>query len=427
MKTDQFLKEELQSINRILAKHLIDKNTSSLFFKFDKINLLNILIHVSCEKIFYFKSKYDDFIFLGLGHSKTIKASDLNQYTHDNPEQLLIASFLFEENPNASEFTLPEWAFISRKGETELSIYPSFIFKTFSLLNSFFDLNSYRDDSSIPQWQSYEEHPEHDQWSEMINKCNNLFKNNELDKIVLSRRKIFSYENTIIPLTFFISLLKKNDNANSCYAIFNQTSYHTAFISMTPEKLFSIHGNHFQSISLAASAPRGKTTEEDLSFEKLLTTNEKLTREHNFVTEEILKKIKPFAKTVNTSELQTVKLPYIQHRSIPIHAQLLAEISSINLIQVLHPTPAVGGIPWEKAKIKILEFEPSPRNYYAAPIGIISAQYSELAVGIRSALIEEKRITLYGGAGIVKGSEAEEEWIETGMKMNPFLKVINHE
>ena len=222
-------------------------------------------------------------------------------------------------------------------------------------------------------------------------------------------------------------MMQKNNNANSSYAIFHQMTFDKAFISLTPEKFFSMEGNYFESISLAASASRGVTLEEDQAFEKLLNHDDKLAREHNFVTEEILRKIKPLSESITVSELQTMKLSYIQHRSVPIRASLLSNITALELVNVLHPTPAVGGLPWDEAKMKILELEPYARKSYAAPIGVISAEHSELAVGIRSALSEGSRITLFGGAGIVKGSIAEEEWNETGIKMNPFLKVINYE
>ena len=133
----------------------------------------------------------------------------------------------------------------------------------------------------------------------------------------------------------------------------------------------------------------------------------------------------PFSKNIIIEELQTMKLSYIQHRSIPIKATLAPGINVLQLVNLLHPTPAVGGLPWDKAKPLIKELEPYSRDSYAAPIGIISKNFSELAVGIRSALIEGSKISIYGGAGIVKGSIAEEEWNETGIKMNPFLKVVN--
>jgi len=433
MKTDRFLKEELQKINVELSKHSTNKFVELPAFTFDEIDLSELLNFVQAEKIFYFKSKYKKFSFLGIGHSKTIKASDVEIYLEEYPSDFLIAAFLFEENPTASEFILPEWVFITRGDQTELSIYPGFECQTYSTSNLIFNLDftisNYNPNynPNFSPWVSYEEFPEHDQWSEMINKCDSLFNERELEKIVLSRKKIFNYSYAIDPIHFFKKTLEKNNNANSSYAIFYQMSFDKAFISLTPEKLFSIKGQDFESISLASSAPRGMTIEEDQAFEKLLNENEKLVREHHLVTEEILKKIRPLSETISVSEIQTMKLPYIQHRSTPISAKLLEGFSALEIIKLLHPTPAIGGLPSEKAQEKILEIEPYTRKSYAAPIGVISSHYSELAVGIRSALIEGERITLFGGAGIVKGSIAEEEWIETGLKMNPFLKVVNNE
>ena len=429
MKTDRFLKEELQKINAELTKHSTNNFVDLPVFTFNEINLSELLNSVQAEKIFYFKSKYENFSFLGVGHSKTIKALELEKYQKEHPNHFLVATFLFEEDPAASEFILPEWVFISRENQTELSIYPGLEYQNYSTPNLLFNLDFTISDfnPNFSPWVSYEEFPEHDQWNEMINKCDSLFNKHELEKIVLSRKKIFDYSYPIDPIHFFKKTLEQNNNANSSYAIYYQMSFDKAFISLTPEKLFSIKGHDFESISLAASAPRGLTIEEDQAYEKLLNENEKLVREHNLVTEEILKKIRPVSESISVSEIQTMKLPYIQHRSLPISAKLIKDFSAIKIIKLLHPTPAIGGLPSEKAQKKILEIEPYTRKSYAAPIGVISHHYSELAVGIRSALIEGTKITIFGGAGIVKGSIAEEEWIETGLKMNPFLKVVNHE
>ncbi|MFA6238540.1 MAG: isochorismate synthase [Bacteriovorax sp.] len=429
MKTERFLKEELQKIHSTLKTSLNNDDQSIFRFQYDEIDTCELLNHVTCEKIFYFKSKYGDFSCLGLGHSETVKSRELNDFTKKYPDLFLTAAFSFEENALDTEFILPEWIFIRRDGITELTINKSYEYKNFStpnlFFNSSFDLNLY--DPFIPPWQSYEEHPEHDQWAEMIKAADQQFLNGELQKIVLSRKKIFGYECPVEPMAFFKAAMAQNNFAQSSYAIFNQINFGETFISLTPEKFFTIKDQSFESISLAASAPRGVTEQEDAVYEESLNTSEKLVREHNIVTEEIVKKIKTISTELIVSPLQTMKLPYIQHRSVPIAAKLNPGITALDLVVLLHPTPAVGGIPWDKARNKILELEPGPRKYYAAPIGVISEHYSEMAVGIRAALIEAAKITLYGGAGIVSGSTAEEEWLETGIKMNPYLKVVNHE
>ncbi|MDO9181065.1 MAG: isochorismate synthase [Bacteriovorax sp.] len=433
MKTDQFLLEELQHISKKIkghSKELLNKDTAhTLTFQYEEIDFTELLNHVLCEKIFFFKSKYKNLSFLGLGQSQIIKASELSEYLVANPQNFLIATFLFEQDPNAAEFSLPEWSFLTQNGKTQLNIYPSFEYKNISLPNLFFnqnfDLELY--DPTLAPWTTYNELPEHDQWEKMIAKCDELFDQKKIQKIVLSRKKIFEYDDPISPIAFFKAILSANNNANSSYAIFNQINFEKAFISLTPEKLFSLENQHFESIALAASAPRGKTIAEDESFEQLLNSSDKLAREHSLVTEEIIKKITPMAVSLTVFELQTMKLPYIQHRSIPIHALMHPNITALELTKTLHPTPAVGGMPTALACKKFLELEPYARQSYAAPIGVVSLKYSELAVGIRSALIENNKLTIFGGAGIVKGSFAEDEWIETGIKMNPFLKVINHE
>ena len=69
----------------------------------------------------------------------------------------------------------------------------------------------------------------------------------------------------------------------------------------------------------------------------------------------------------------------------------------------------------------IKRLEDFDRGLYAAPIGVISKERSELAVGIRSALLYENQLHVFGGAGIILGSTAEKEWDETLNKMKNFL------
>lgn len=429
MKTDFFIQEELQKINSILLETSIKNKDVPYTFHYQDLDIYDLLNHVICEKVFYFKSKYGDFSFLGLGHAQTIKAQDLQFFLKKNPTHFLVASFLFEQDPLLAEFQLPEWILVTKEGKTDLILNQCLETQSIALPSLFFKKkceDPFHDDHFY-DWQSFHENPKHDQWSQMIAHCEELFEHDKLQKIVLSRQKIFSFNRPINPLSFFKKVMEKNNFGHSSYAIFHQEKINQTFISLTPEKLFSLKENLFETISLAASAPRGKNPSEDKKYEKLLNSSEKLIKEHHFVTEEIIKKIGPCCEDLTVSPLQTMKLPYIQHRSVPITAKLLPNIGPLEIVRLLHPTPAVGGLPTAGALKKISELESYERKKYAAPIGVFSACYSELAVGIRCALIEESKLTLYAGAGIIKGSKAEEEWLETHIKMNPFLKVVNDE
>ncbi len=429
MKIDEFLTKQITQVDDLLRQKNRAKDYSTFHTTLPRLDLSELLNYLCAEKIFYFKSKYEDSTFLALGRSKIVKSKDYEAFIQKNPKLYLIAAFLFEENAKQSEFILPEWLFRTSGENTEIIISAPEESENFSSCNLFFNnlLDPFAHDPDILSWSSYHEIPEHDQWITMIEECNQHFLKKELEKIVLSRKKIFTYDTPLDAVAVFQTLLAKNNQAKSSYAIYYQKSFEEIFISLTPEKLFSIKASLFESISLAASAPRGKTIKEDQYFEEMLTNNDKLIREHELVTKEIFKRLSSLVENIEISPIQTMKLPYIQHRSAPIKGSLKPSTSLIDLVNSLHPTPAVGGLPWDKAKNKIIELELVKRNHYAAPIGIVSSQYSELAVGIRSALLEINTLTLFAGAGIVEGSNPEEEWLETATKMHPFLKVVNHE
>jgi menaquinone-specific isochorismate synthase len=95
------------------------------------------------------------------------------------------------------------------------------------------------------------------------------------------------------------------------------------------------------------------------------------------------------------------------------------------MVERLHPTPALGGFPKEKAIEKIRELEPMHRGWYAAPVGWIDHEDNgEFVVAIRSGLIEGNRAALFAGCGIVEESDPESEYFETKMKLKPMLSAL---
>lgn len=92
------------------------------------------------------------------------------------------------------------------------------------------------------------------------------------------------------------------------------------------------------------------------------------------------------------------------------------------LIRELHPTPAVGGFPREKAVPFIQEIETLERGWYSGPVGWFNMNgFGEFAVAIRSALLHKNSATLYAGCGIVDNSDPMKEWNETILKFEPLL------
>ncbi|HET7535772.1 MAG TPA: chorismate-binding protein, partial [Candidatus Didemnitutus sp.] len=97
----------------------------------------------------------------------------------------------------------------------------------------------------------------------------------------------------------------------------------------------------------------------------------------------------------------------------------------LDLVERLHPTPAVGGTPSEPAVAAIARLEPFSRGLYAGPIGWVDHRGGgEFFVGLRSALVEANTATAFAGAGIVAGSVPEKEFVETELKFKALIEAL---
>lgn len=422
MDVASFLHEELKKIDaKILATSTIDLRP--LTFTFPKLDLISLARAAATERIMYFESKEHTIKVLGLGVSQALGHEAARRMLEDPLTSLFYLGH-FEQNDKLHEIILPEWTFFQRDDITTLTIRASADFQSFSPCNLLFNQDVW--ESFRPVWISYEEEPEHDEWEKMIERSKQLFNHNILKKIVLSRKKIFKFDESLEHLKFFEDFYLSN-KSSSHFTLFHQRSAQSSFLSFTPEKLFSLKGKKLETLALAGSVPRGENDNEDLIRQKELTQSAKLTQEQDAVTEEIVSLLSSVATDVSVSPLKIMKLPYIFHRQKDITAILNDDCDALDLIKLLHPTPAVGGHPRTQALEAIATIEQNMRGPYAAPFGILTKDFSEVAVAIRSVIMDEAMITVFGGAGIVDGSLAEEEWNETGLKMKPFLKVINQD
>ena len=99
----------------------------------------------------------------------------------------------------------------------------------------------------------------------------------------------------------------------------------------------------------------------------------------------------------------------------------------MDVINGLHPTPAVGGTPQQQALNLISELEPFSREWYAGPVGMLSHRASRIVVAIRSGIVKKNQVTLFSGAGITSESRPDREWDELNLKLMGFMKVFNQD
>jgi menaquinone-specific isochorismate synthase len=123
---------------------------------------------------------------------------------------------------------------------------------------------------------------------------------------------------------------------------------------------------------------------------------------------------------------KVLKMRDIQHLYTPVRGKVNnAGTTLLRLVGALHPTPALGGIPREKAMKLIRELEHSDRGFYGAPVGWFDYRGNgEFCVAIRSGLLRGNEAILYSGCGIVADSTPADEYIETGIKFKPMLRAL---
>jgi len=197
------------------------------------------------------------------------------------------------------------------------------------------------------------------------------------------------------------------------------------FFGATPERLVSRDGRAVRTEALAGSTGRGDTPEEDEWLADELRASVKDSHEHDLVVEAIKGQLAPFATSVSTGDRTVRRLATVQHLQTPITADLAEDDHVLSLVEALHPTPAVGGLPPDAALETIKETEAFDRGWYASPVGWFDAAGNgTFAVAIRSAVARGDRATLFAGNGIVADSDHDREWDEVQLKYRPILDTL---
>ncbi|MEZ5357882.1 MAG: isochorismate synthase [Candidatus Zixiibacteriota bacterium] len=250
-------------------------------------------------------------------------------------------------------------------------------------------------------------------WKKNIDAAKKAINSGRIKKIVLSRRSDFELDRSVKPIDFFRTLA---ENSPGTYLLFYQRNATEAFMSLTPERLFARRGRNISLEAIAATERRGADTTEDIRIEQQLLSDTKQLQEHRFVVDYIVDTMAlECEEPLQVMPAEVLKLERIQHLRTPMSGVLKA-VDDERLIRMLHPTPAVGGLPKADAMKLIAEIESHHRGWYAGAMGFFSSDEAEIAVGIRSLVMRGRDLSVFTGAGIVAASDAKQEWAEIDSK-----------
>jgi salicylate biosynthesis isochorismate synthase len=199
-----------------------------------------------------------------------------------------------------------------------------------------------------------------------------------------------------------------------------------AFLAASPELLIRREGHRVSTLALAGSTRRSADPAVDAHLGEQLLRDESYREEHAIVARRIERTLRPHAVWVTAApEPELVRIANIQHLATPIRAQLTSPIDALQLVGLMHPTPAVGGEPLASAAPLIPALEGLDRGWYAGPVGWTdSAGDGEFCVALRCALLRGSVARCYAGNGIVRDSVPAAELAETEVKLQALLPLL---
>lgn len=278
------------------------------------------------------------------------------------------------------------------------------------------------DPTPLPRPYHRQDVPDHEAWTRMIDWALDAIDGNALDKVVLARRVALALGDSMDPLLVLNHLEAATPG---CYHFAVRPAEGPAFVGASPERLFRRVGRNVVSEAVAGTRPRGSTETEDATLRDELLQSPKERREHAFVEDSIRANLEHLCTSVHipngTGELALARGRHLHSR---LTGTLHPDTTTTDLLEVLHPTPAVGGVPTENAVAAIRAQEPFDRGWYAGPVGWVGRNAAEFAVGLRAGLVQENQIALFSGAGIVKGSTPDREWEEIEQKIGDFAAIM---
>ena len=257
-------------------------------------------------------------------------------------------------------------------------------------------------------------------WSALVERALGAIARGELAKVVLARRSRLCAAREIA----VADVIERLAEAQPGGARFAMQQGEGVFLGASPERLVTLRGQVAEMDALAGSAPR--TAGSDGASVLALLASTKDRAEHRHVIEGIRAALAPLGARVSEAGDPSVRtLRTVHHLWTPLRAELEGPAHALDLVDALHPTPAVCGAPREAARAWIAENEPAPRGCYAGPVGWCDgAGDGSFWVGIRSAVVRANEAWLFAGAGLVDGSDPGLEYEETGAKQDAVLSSL---
>jgi menaquinone-specific isochorismate synthase len=254
--------------------------------------------------------------------------------------------------------------------------------------------------------------PDRDGWTAAVKQALARIGSDRLSKVVLARELTVDMGRPL-PVAGVVDRLRHEQRSCFTYAA-------GSYVGASPELLARRRGALVVSRPMAGTVSQGASPGEDRRLVAAMAASAKEQAEHRLVVADVRAKLARICHDVGGDDRPEVaRLATVAHLATRVEGRLREpSTSALALAALLHPTPAVAGVPERAALAAIAELEGFDRALYAGPVGWVDARGDgDWAVALRGATLDGSRARLVAGAGIVAGSDPAAEWEETEAKL----------
>ncbi|MDR1695271.1 MAG: anthranilate synthase component I family protein [Endomicrobium sp.] len=196
----------------------------------------------------------------------------------------------------------------------------------------------------------------------------------------------------------------------------------------SPETLVTLKNGELKNYALAGTVKRGQNAEEDEALISALLKDEKELSEHNMLVDlgrNDLGKISEFGSVKVSEYMKILKLSHVSHIASAITSKMQKGFDGFDAISAVLPAGTLSGAPKVKACEIINSLEKHKRGTYGGAIGYIDfAGNMDMCIAIRMAKLQNGKVYIQAGAGIVADSVAEKEFQECLNKAQAVVEAV---
>jgi anthranilate synthase component 1 len=196
----------------------------------------------------------------------------------------------------------------------------------------------------------------------------------------------------------------------------------------SPETLLTLKNKKLTNYALAGSTKRGKTEAEDEALISDLLNDEKELSEHNMLVDlgrNDLGKVSEFGSVQVSEYMKILKFSHISHIASVINGTIKSDCDRFDALAAVLPAGTLSGAPKKRACEIINELEKHKRGTYGGAIGYIDFTGNmDMCIAIRMAKLQNGKIYVQSGAGIVADSDSEKEYQECKNKAQAVINAI---